>query len=106
MLHWFYRLLKPKISVGTWSWRKSEGATPFWDNDTWLSFIVDGSEQIVYSAADLISNIDLFSGKKGHPSLTILLWVTLMGKVIHLSQSFAGSRNDPILLASEKVCIT
>ena len=103
MLHWFYNLLKNKISIGSWSWRQQEGAHQFWDNDTWLSFLVDGSEQECYCASDVTANIDLFSGKKGHPSLTILLWVTLSGRILHLSKSFAGSRNDPILLASEEV---
>ena len=81
-------------------------AVQFWNEDTWLSFIVDGSERECYSTKYIQSNIDLFSGKKGHPSLTILLWVTLSGRVIRLSQSFSGLRNDPILLASEQVRIS
>ena len=103
MLQWFDDLTKPQISAHSWKWRQQSGATRFWDGKTWLSFLVDGSEQKCYSAQDMASNILLYSGKKGHPSLTILLWVTLSGRVIHLSRSFVGSKNDPILLESERV---
>jgi hypothetical protein len=94
--HWMYQLLKPEISFYDLRWRIDHGGILFWNQ--LFTFIVDGSEQQVLSSDNTIQNGLHYSTKKSWSSLNIVLWVSLDGHIMHLSQSYPGGKNDDSVL--------
>lgn len=97
---WFFQLLKPELSFHSFEWRKLHGGNYFWDHNSMLTFLIDGSEQEICAPKDAQFNTLVYSAKKGQCSLNILLWTSIDGKILKISDSFPGIRNDTHLLES------
>lgn len=93
LVNWFYQLLKDSLSAQTLDWRLNNSAQFF---ETDYTFIVDGAEQqIELPRGNDVLNTTFFSGKKGHPSINILIFLSGKGhKILGLSPSCPGSVND------------
>jgi len=95
---WLYQILQPELSFHSLEWRKDHGAVNFWNNQSLLTFIVDGAEQETGEPENLQLNTLYYSAKKAQFSMNVLLWVALDGTVLKLSSTFPGIRNDPVML--------
>lgn len=77
----------------------NNGGVKFFND--YITFIVDGSEQKCGAAEDLDANISHYSAKKKQPSVNIIIWTSLNGKILHLSSSYGGLYNDDYVMKKE-----
>jgi len=91
-----YLLLKPRIHLQTFEWRKAHSWTLHGTIFTWL---VDGSEQEVLSSGNPFTNTKFFSVKKGKHTINKVAIISATGKrILYLTPSYPGSMNDPLIL--------
>jgi hypothetical protein len=91
VLPWLYSALHPLLSLQSADFRQANGVTLFGRQFT---HIYDGTEQHVFSSANLILDTCFFSGKKGQSSISIQILISFNGTFLHLSKSFPGSVSD------------
>lgn len=95
MLRFFTLVTSPHISCGTPSWRYTESFLLYYEH---VTFIIDGSEQPVYTSRKRHIDNRFFSTKKGQPSINILVAISPKTKrIIYLSPSYPGSNNDNVI---------
>lgn len=86
-----YDYLSPKLSFTEKNQRLAQARTLLNVRFTW---VVDGAEQPCKGSTHAAINGLLFSTKKKQHSITILIFVTMQGRIISLSKSYPGSVND------------
>lgn len=95
-----YDLMKSDISLQTMQWRKDNGfhsSTGFY-----VSMVIDGSEQKCCDSENPFLNMEFYSGKKGQPSINILVGASPFGnKILYVSDSYAGCYKDEALIRME-----
>lgn len=100
MIDFLFLYLKPQLVFPDFNARWAHKREIFFPN-VYYTWIVDGSEQPIVTSADSSINTLLYSAKKKQSSLTILLFVSMDGRIIFLSHSYGGSTNDLDIAAQE-----
>jgi hypothetical protein len=95
----FYTLLNRFISMRTLSERLSEAVQFF---NEYITFIMDGTEQMCHSSANMFFEGLLFSAKKSQHSITLLLIISPCGRVLYCSPCTYGSVVDSQLVLRSK----
>ena len=85
-----------RISLGNTQLRQKEGVYVF--ENTWITFLLDGSEQPVQNSGNEVYDSQFYSAKKGQHSINIFLILGPNGWVLYLSPSYPGlTRGDDIV---------
>lgn len=71
----------------------------YWD--TMFSWVIDGSEQEIQQPGHAILNTKFYSAKKGHHSINILAICDFDGRILWVSNSYAGSWTDVEIVKRE-----
>jgi hypothetical protein len=91
-----YNIMKKEISLKDHKWRTKNSINILHHNYT---YILDGSEQEVKKAKRRIYESKYYSAKKKkHTINTLLVIATKKKKILYLSPSFPGSKNDPAIV--------
>lgn len=93
MIDFLYNLLSPQLIFPDFNYRWAYRKEAYFPG-VYYTWVVDGSEQPISGSSDDGLNTLLFSSKKNQHSITILLFVTMNGRIMGLSSSYGGATND------------
>ena len=92
VLDFMYDLLSPQLIFTPYEERLSSAKSLF--HQVLYTWVVDGTEQPICATFHPGVNTQLYSTKKKQHSITILLFVTMSGRIFFLSSSYGGGTND------------
>lgn len=96
VLDYFSWRTRDWISLQSSEWRIKGG---FRFHDSIFTYVLDGSEQPTLASRNPLSDCLFYSAKKKHTSINILLLISSKThKILYLSPSFPGSKNDEYIL--------
>jgi hypothetical protein len=91
----FFRLLAPLISFGTYEQRKAAAFQYFNEQ---ITYLVDGSVQEIHTTKDLGLEGSYFSGKNGVHTLTLLVFTNPQKRLLGMMPCLYGCVKDDDLL--------
>lgn len=80
-------------------WRRQYGGTYYLRQ--LYTYAIDGSEQECGTPAASELDTFFYSSKKEMHSLNIIIIVTLLGEILHISKSYGGAFNDDYIVRNE-----
>eukprot|EP01111_Echinosteliopsis_oligospora_P006373 TRINITY_DN20480_c0_g1_i1.p1 TRINITY_DN20480_c0_g1~~TRINITY_DN20480_c0_g1_i1.p1 ORF type:complete len:149 (+),score=10.21 TRINITY_DN20480_c0_g1_i1:53-499(+) len=103
MLAWFHEQLSPELEeIHERGLRNLHSCRLFPGSNIHCTYVIDGSEQFTNTPwFDTLRDIEMYSGKKGHHSINVLIVVGLNGRILWLSKSMGGNNNDESLVKKD-----